>query len=664
MIVEMSRVLTVGPKRLLAPVLETLQGIGSLHIDRIEAEEAPTAFSAVTPQAAERAELDALERLRARVDGLLSLLPIVPVDPAPATEDLAAQLMETLEAEAAALEAQVGPLTRQRLELQDELELIHSYEGAVRVLSPLLGALAGSRAFETVGFILRTKDLALVQDFRGKLQDLTGGRVEVVSRVVEEGKVGVVVAFHHRDAEAVHGFLARAGVSELRLPSQYADLPPAEAIKTMEERRAALPREIERITADLQTLARAHRSRLVAMRAVIQDRLTRLQVVPNLSQSRYTFVVHGWTPTRTVSAVRRTLERRFAREVVVYDSPADPHEAERVPVLLDNRPAIKPFQLLLGLFPPPRYGTWDPTPLFAITFPLFVGLVIGDAGYGLLLFLLGWWLRGRARSAKSWTVPILGARLEPQALSEVSWLIRVLAFWVILFGVIYAEVFGNLPELLFQVRPIFDRVREPGTTIYFRTVIVFGIIMVYLGLVGHLVMAFMHRHLEGIFESLVIILASAALLVFLGTQAQMLPAALAPWSVYLLVAAILSVVGFGVISRRPRNTAAGLMWFLESFTAFGHVLSHARLMAFGLAAAALGIAANELGVMTAHQGGVVGYVLAVLVAGFFQALFLLFTIIGHIIQPARLHWVEFLMKVKYHDEIGRAYQPFQRAGGG
>ncbi|MBI3975621.1 MAG: hypothetical protein HY334_04440, partial [Armatimonadetes bacterium] len=513
-------------------------------------------------------------------------------------------------------------------------------------------------------FILRTRDLSLVQQFRRQLVELTGGRVEVVSRTVEEGKVGVVVAFHRRDAEAVHGLLTRAGVSELRLPSAYADLPPAEAMTKMEGRRAALPRELERVAAELQATAQRARSRLVAMRAVLADRLARLAVVPQLAQSRYTFVVGGWTPTRTVEAIRRTLDRRFGKEVVVYDTPADPHEAERVPVLLDNRPAIRPFQMLLALFPPPRYGSWDPSPLMAVTFPIFVGLVIGDAGYGLLFFLLGWWLRNKARAGKSWTVPVLGSTLDPRGVREISWLIRVLAFWIIVFGVFYAEVFGNLPELLFHVEPIFNRVHEPGTTLYFQGIILFGVVMVYIGLIGHLIMAVGHRHLEGVFESLVLILASAALLIFLGTQAEMLPAFMSSWSLYLLVGAVLSAVGFGIATRRLRNSAASLMWFLESFTAFGHVLSHTRLMAFGLAAAALGIAANELGAMAARRGGVLGILLAIVIAGFWQALFLVFTIIGHVIQPARLHWVEFLTKVKYHDEVGREYQPFQRAGGG
>ena len=168
----------------------------------------------------------------------------------------------------------------------------------------------------------------------------------------------------------------------------------------------------------------------------------------------------------------------------------------------------------------------------------------------------------------------------------------------------------------------------------------------------------MHRHRDDIFESLVIIFASAALVIFLGTQAGRLPVSWAPASLYLLIAAIVSAIA----SLR----AMSLMWFLESFTSFGHILSHGRLMAFGLAAAALALAANDLGPELVRQfggAGFVGAVLAGLAAGIFQILFFLFTIIGHIIQPARLHWVEFLMKLKYHDETGREYQPFQRAGG-
>jgi len=42
MIVGMSRVLVFGPKRLLGQVIEEVQRLGTVHIDRIEAKDGPT----------------------------------------------------------------------------------------------------------------------------------------------------------------------------------------------------------------------------------------------------------------------------------------------------------------------------------------------------------------------------------------------------------------------------------------------------------------------------------------------------------------------------------------------------------------------------------------------------------------------------------------------
>jgi V/A-type H+-transporting ATPase subunit I len=301
----------------------------------------------------------------------------------------------------------------------------------------------------------------------------------------------------------------------------------------------------------------------------------------------------------------------------------------------------------------------DPSPLFAVTFPFFVGLVIGDVGYGILFFLAGWAMRNRARAGKSLEIGMFNLRLDPALLGALSWIIRVLAFWVIVFGVIYAEVFGNLPELFFHVHPIYNRLEEHNWDSYFAAIILLGVLMVYLGLLGHAWMAVRHRHWAGVVESLLMIAASAALFIFVAVAANRLPAAFAPWSLYL---AIVSVVLIGVALAMRQMMAP--MWLLESFTAFGHILSHVRLMAFGLAAAALALAANQLGEQSLHTGGIFGYVLFALIAGLAQTLFFIFTIIGHLIQPARLHWVEFLMKVKYHQEAGRRYQPLQRVGGG
>jgi V/A-type H+-transporting ATPase subunit I len=654
MIVEMRRVLVFGPKRLLGGVIEEVQRIGALHVDRIEAEEAPIATYELDPTTA--ADLARLEALRVRADTVLGLLPSRPLepmaagvgrpDPAPSYE---AADVDALERALGEIEAEVTALSRKRLEAEEELELIKTYESATRVLSPLLAALSGSRALESVGFILRGKDLSVVAALHNQLRDLTDNRVEVVSRLVEEGKIGVVVAFLKRDAEPVRNFLSRSGISELRLPARYAEGGPAEALRVMEQRRTALPGELDAITRQLSDLARRVRSRALAIRGTIADRVARLHAVPQLGQSKYTFILHGWAPSSRLNEVRGTLRARFASDVVVHDVAADPHDTAGVPVLLDNPPVLRPFQRLLGLFKPPRYGTLDPTIYLAIFFPVFVGLVIGDVAYGALLFALGWWMRGKAQRGETWVVPVVAFRLNPAVLADASWIIRIVAIWTMLFGALYLEIFGNLVEHQFHLQPIFNRVVL--TTAFFGLTVALGVTHVMLGYILHLILALRHKHTVGVLESLAMICGVAGLLVVLGAMGKQLPATLFTPGVALLGAfLVFFLIGF-VLNR------FAAMWLLEAISGMGNVLSYARLFGVGLAAAVLANVSNQL-------GGMFGPVwIGILIGIFIQMIFFVFTIPGHIIQPARLNWVEFLTKVKYHDETGNSYRPLQKTGG-
>ncbi len=57
-------------------------------------------------------------------------------------------------------------------------------------------------------------------------------------------------------------------------------------------------------------------------------------------------------------------------------------DLDRVPIVLKNAPYFKPFELFTSLLPLPAYTSYDPTPFIGIFFPLFFGMILGDAGYG------------------------------------------------------------------------------------------------------------------------------------------------------------------------------------------------------------------------------------------------------------------------------------------
>jgi V/A-type H+-transporting ATPase subunit I len=379
-----------------------------------------------------------------------------------------------------------------------------------------------------------------------------------------------------------------------------------------------------------------------------------LKVVPDLAQSRYTFILHGWCPSRDLSRLRSRLQQRFGSETVVYDEPADPHHGpERIPVLLSNPGPVRPFQRLLALFKPPRYGNLDPTVFVALFFPIFTGIVIGDVAYGALLFLLGWWMRGKAGRGETWNVKLgsidLGIRLPPPVLADASWIIRIIGAWTMVFGALYLEVFGNLLEHHFGWHPLFNRVEL--TTAFLGLVIALGVTQVMLGYLLHLIQAVRHGHTVGVIESLAMMAGVAGLIAVLGAMGNQFPQAfLRPGIILLAVFLALFLIGV-VLSR------GALMWLLEAISGMGNVLSYARLFGVGLAAAVLANVANELG---GSLGPVfVGILLGIVI----QLIFFLFTLPGHIIQPARLNWVEFLTKFKYHDETGNSYRPFQKTGG-
>lgn len=649
----MSQVIVLGPKRLLSRVIEDVQALGSLHIDHIESEAVPEALSRAQLGEAESVQLQAIERALYRIDGLLTLLPALPASAGEGTIDPGATA-DAVDASTAEIERRVRDLTRTRLELEEEHALIAAYEGAVRALAPLLNALQGSRTLESVGFLLNTKDLTVVTAIRNELVKATDGKVEVISRIVDENRIGVVVAHRKQDADAVRPVLSRSGVTELRLPARFQQGRPAETVAMMERRKADLPAEIGRIGGELAAIAREKRGWLLTARALLADRLGQLKVVPDLAQSRYAFILYGWAPARDLPRIRGRLQQRFGEDVVVYDTPADPHhEPERIPVLLDNRSAVRPFQRMLALFKPPRYGNLDPTVFVAIFFPIFTGIVIGDVAYGALLFALGWWMRGKARRGETWSLKLgsidLGIRMRPPVLADASWIVRLIAVWTMIFGVFYLEVFGNLLERHLGWHPPFNRIEL--TTAFLGLVIALGVTQVMIGYLLHLVQALHHRHALGIIESLAMMCGVAGLIAVLGARGNQFPQAFMRPGIVLL-GAFLVFFFVGVVLSRT-----ALMWLLEAISGMGNVLSYARLFGVGLAAAVLANVANEL-------GGPIGPVwIGALLGILIQMVFFLFTLPGHIIQPARLNWVEFLTKFKYHDETGNSYRPFQKTGG-
>ena len=148
--------------------------------------------------------------------------------------------------------------------------------------------------------------------------------------------------------------------------------------------------EAERETAEEGTRALAvQRDDMELLYDWYAIRLREAQAMLRLVELERVFVLNCYVPTRRADAVERALHEAFTLHIERETCAP----SEEVPVLLENPRLLQPYESILSTFSMPRPGhDADPTSIMGIFYAVFFGMMLSDAGYGLLLALLCGWL--------------------------------------------------------------------------------------------------------------------------------------------------------------------------------------------------------------------------------------------------------------------------------
>ncbi len=340
-------------------------------------------------------------------------------------------------------------------------------------------------------------------------------------------------------------------------------------------------------------------------------------------ETKSAIAIEGWVPA---ADYRKLSDMVSGLGVPVVLTPVA--GTRGAPTKLSNPGVARPFENLVRLVGVPAYGGFDPTIFFAITFPLFYGLMLGDMGYGLLIFAGAFFLR---RSSKG-------------AMKDLLMVMLLASLSGIFFGAIFGEFFGNLGHEKFGLKPIWaDRLEE--VQILIPVTIIIGIIQVNLGLILGFLDAANHDLKHAILGKLSWVIFQLGIYVAVLSKLSILPAALTP------VGTILAVAGFFMLMA-----GEGFKGILEIIGLVSNVLSYTRLLAIGLASAGMALAVNNLADQAAGVGPI-GLLIAAIIAITGHGINLLLGIIGPFIHSARLHYVEFFGK--FFEGTGRLYNPFR-----
>jgi V/A-type H+-transporting ATPase subunit I len=397
------------------------------------------------------------------------------------------------------------------------------------------------------------------------------------------------------------------------------------------------------------------------------DAANRMNTLKVMASGRYVAALFGWVP---VSQRNRVVEiiTRLGDQILYTFEPADEHhEVAQVPVMLENPAWVRPFEPLISFLNLPRYDGWDPTWITAALFPLWVGMIIGDVGYGLAFVGIAWYLSTLVRGNRDLRVDFFRIRLTPEAVAQLVLIMKPMIAWTILWGFLYGEFFGNL----FLRLGIFGTSHHQGlvptliprteieatATLLILVSIGFGIIQVLHGFILKAKMNRRYGERKRFWEAAGYFGGVTALVLFgYAFMTESYP----QWLLILLFAgAVLFVVGM-LGARMPLMVA-------ELPTQGGHILSYIRLYAVGLASAILANLATDIGFGLYQMGSIAGIVagalLGLLLGLLIHALLLILLTISHVVQPLRLFWVEFFTKFDFYSSSGRPYRPFKLHGG-
>lgn len=363
-------------------------------------------------------------------------------------------------------------------------------------------------------------------------------------------------------------------------------------------------------------------------------------------------LLEGWAEADTADRVDALLKEYpylvFERRDATMDDDA--------PVKLKNNKFARLFELIGAMYALPKYGTMDLTGIFGIFYMLFFAICLCDAGYGLVLLLVGLYL---------WFKGGKGMR-------QAAGLSIVCASATVAFG-FYANSFFGLT--ISDYLPIHKDMLLDFQNEFFGIALALGVFQILVGLAINIWMKAKLFGITSTFGTLgwfIILLTgvAAAGLPMMGMEIPGLTMS-SPLFYGLMGVGALFMLVLNNVKRNPIiNIGAGLWDAYNNITGLlSDVLSYIRLFAIGLSGGVLAQVFNSLAKglsgfgdiaadapWTAYIGPVIGAAVILIIG---HAINLFMSAISSFVHPMRLTFVEFYKNAGF-EMSQRSFNPIRK----
>lgn len=363
-------------------------------------------------------------------------------------------------------------------------------------------------------------------------------------------------------------------------------------------------------------------------------RMEMIRADADFAKTAQTFILESFVPEPDVKRVEKALSKATENIVLTFE---DVEEKDLPPTLLKNNGLVAPYESITNTYSPPSYYETDPNLAVAIFYFIFFGIMLGDAGYGLVLALLTFTVAKFCKMERGMKNLLLIFGMG--GLSAVVW------------GLLFGGIFS-----IDSIEPLwFNPLDNPIEMLALCFALGFLHILVGMGYQAH--DQIKNKHFaDAVYDvfSWYIVFIGAGLTVLSLIVVEQLPVFV---GISVLAAGIAILMFGGAI--RAKGFFGRIIGAVKPLYGivnyFSDVMSYSRLFGLSLASSVIGLVFNTLAGVLTGMIPVLGYILAVIVLILGHTLNLLIGLLGVYVHDSRLQYIEFFGRF-YHGG-GRQFAP-------
>lgn len=413
------------------------------------------------------------------------------------------------------------------------------------------------------------------------------------------------------------------------------------------EERARSEKELNETTEIIKAFGK-NREEIDFLEDYLVMKKDKYEAFSKLAMTESVFVLNGYIPEKYCGKLAKEFESKY--ELCISFS--DPDDDEDVPVLLSNSSFSEPLEGITEMYALPNKRDVDPSSVMSFFYYLFFGMMLSDAGYGLIMLI-------------ATTVILKKTSVEGNLRKSIK-MFRNCGVSTVFWGALFGSWFGDLPQVIassFFGKNIettalwFEPLDDPMKLLLFSFGL--GICHLFLGLwVNFRMLLKEGRPFDAFCEVFPIYFTILGVAPICAGILTPVPSFLITRGKYLaIIGVILIVLTSGRSGKNIFMRFFGGIYGLYNVATgyLGDILSYSRLLALGLATGSIASVINLIAAMP--QNTVLKAIMLIVVGIAGHTANLGINMLGAYVHADRLQFVELFSK--FYEGGGRKFEPLK-----